>query len=241
MRGCGGGYTLSSHGRLICFNAHDRGICTNRRSIKRVELEARVLDGVKNQMFEAAAFAAFREGYQDEMRRIRQAHMGFEKYYERQYGEATTALQDAIQKYPGVPPPHFWLARTYQAQGRLDDAIAEFLRGGPALTTQPSLYAGLGHLYGISGRRAEALKVLDTMNAMAGQHFVTAYAPALVYLGLGDRSQTLQWLERSYEERASWMIWLLKDPRWDPMRGDPQFEAIVDRVGFPRESRERAR
>jgi len=167
--------------------------------------------------------------------------MGFEKYYEQQYAEATTALQDAIQKYPGVPPPHFWLARTYQAQGRLDDAIAEFLRGGPALTAQPSLYAGLGHLYGIAGRRAEALKVLDTMNAMAGQHFVTAYAPALVYLGLGDRSQTLQWLQRSYEERASWMIWLLKDPRWDPMRGDPQFEAIVDRVGFPRESRERAR
>jgi len=67
---------LSSHGRLVCFNAHDRGICTNRRTIKREELEARVLNGIKNQMFEAAAFAAFCENYEDEVRRLRQEHTG---------------------------------------------------------------------------------------------------------------------------------------------------------------------
>jgi len=167
--------------------------------------------------------------------------MGFERYYERRYADATASLQDAITKYQGAPLPHFWLARTYQAQGHFDEALAEFQRGGPALTNSPALYAGLGHLYGISGRRPEALKVLETMNAMSPQRFVTAYASALVYLGLGDRNQTLQSLQRAYDERAVWMVWLLKDPRWDTMRGDAQFEAIVDRVGFPREARARAR
>jgi len=62
-----------------------------------------------------------------------------------------------------------------------------------------------------------------------------------VHLGLGDRNQALQELQRAYDERAAWMVWLLKDPRWDPMRGDARFEAIVDRVGFPREARARAR
>ena len=166
--------------------------------------------------------------------------MGFEEYYERQYAEAITSLQDAIKRYPQAPLPHFWLARTYQAEGRFDEAIAEFERGGPALASLPALFAGLGHLYAISGRRADALKVLDTMDAMASQRFVTAYARALVYLGLGDKNQTIEWLQRSYDERAAWMVWLLKDPRWDPMRGDTRFEAIVDRVGFPREARARA-
>jgi hypothetical protein len=61
-----------------------------------------------------------------------------------------------------------------------------------------------------------------------------------VHLGLGDRQQTLAWLQRAYDERASSMVWLLKDPRWDRMRGDPDFEAIVERVGFPPDARARA-
>jgi serine/threonine-protein kinase len=166
--------------------------------------------------------------------------MGFQKYYERQYPEAITSLQEAIKRYPQAPLPHFWLARTYQAQGRFDEALAEFQRGGPALTSLPALLSGLGHFYGISGRRADALKVLETMDAMASRRFVTAYARALVYLGLGDRNQTLEWLQRAYDERSVWMVWLLKDPRWDPMRGDQRFEAIVDRVGFPRDARARS-
>ena len=167
--------------------------------------------------------------------------MGFERYYERRYPDAAASLQDAIKTYPQTPLPHFWLARTYQAEGRFDEALAEFQRGGAAIAASPALFAGLGHLYAISGRRAEALKVLDTMHAMSSQRFVTAYAPALVHLGLGDRNQALQELQRAYDERAAWMVWLLKDPRWDPMRGDARFEAIVERVGFPREARARAR
>jgi eukaryotic-like serine/threonine-protein kinase len=167
--------------------------------------------------------------------------MGFERYYERRYPDAAASLQDAIKAYPGNPLPHFWLARTLQAQGRFDEALAEFQRGGPAITALPPLFAGLGHLYAVSGHRAEALKVLETMHAMSSRRFVTAYAPALVYVGLGDRTQALEELQRAYDERAAWMVWLLKDPRWDPMRGDARFEAIVDRVGFPREARARAR
>jgi site-specific DNA recombinase len=71
---CGGGFILSSHARLICFNAHDRGTCTNKRSIKRIEVEARVLNGMKKRMLEPDAFAEFCAGFSKEMNRLRQEH-----------------------------------------------------------------------------------------------------------------------------------------------------------------------
>ena len=60
---------------------------------------------------------------------------------------------------------------------------------------------------------------------------------ALVYLGLRDWAETRQWLTRALDERVHWSVWLLRDPRWDPLRGDPEFERLVDRVGFPADAR----
>ena len=166
--------------------------------------------------------------------------MGFEKYYERQYTGSHRLPSGRDQEvFTGAAPA--FLARPHLSGGgpvrRGDCRIRAGRTGAGELAgTVRRAGAPLCDL----GRRANALKVLDTMDAMASQRFVTAYARALVYLGLGDKNQTIEWLQRSYDERAAWMVWLLKDPRWDPMRGDTRFEAIVDRVGFPREARARA-
>jgi TolB-like protein/Flp pilus assembly protein TadD len=166
--------------------------------------------------------------------------MGFELYYDRQYEEAAAALKEAISTNPGAALPHFWLGRVYQALGRYDDAASEYRAAGSGVGAWPPALSGLGHMHAIAGQRAEAHDVLRRLGEMAKRGYVSPYAQALVYLGLGDRAQTYQWLELALEERANWMVWLLKDPRWDPLRGDPRFESIVQRVGFPLEARARA-
>jgi hypothetical protein len=129
--------------------------------------------------------------------------------------------------------PRFWLGRVYQAQGRFDDAVAEFEAAGPGVSRWPPALAGLGHLYGIQGRRSEALQVIAEMREMAQTSFVSTYAPTVVYLGLGEKEQVLAGLDRCLAERSNWLVWLLKDPRWDPMRSQPRFQDIVREVGFP--------
>jgi TolB-like protein/Tfp pilus assembly protein PilF len=165
---------------------------------------------------------------------------GFETFYDRRYDDARVALEEAIKASPGNPWAHFWLARTFQAQGLYDEAIAQFQLPANAFDNFVASIAGLGHLYGQLGRRNEALKMLAKLDDLTGQGRVTTYQRALVNLGLSDREQALAWLRRSYDERANGLVWLLKDPRWDPMRGDPGFEAMVTKVGFPPESRARS-
>lgn len=69
---CGGGLTLSSHDLLTCFNARSRETCGNRRSIRRQEVEARVLNAMKDRFFEPGAFAEFCAGFTEELNRVRQ-------------------------------------------------------------------------------------------------------------------------------------------------------------------------
>ncbi len=72
---CGGGFVLSSHDLLTCFNARSRGTCDNFRSIKRQDVEARALRAMRELFFEPGAFAAFCEGFTAELTLQRREHL----------------------------------------------------------------------------------------------------------------------------------------------------------------------
>ena len=62
---------------------------------------------------------------------------------------------------------------------------------------------------------------------------------ALVALGLGDRTEPLNWLEQGYRERDGFNIgWIKIAPLLDPLRGNPRYEAFVQKVIGPRESKQ---
>ena len=107
---CGGGFILSSHDRLTCFNARSRGTCTNRRSIKRQDVETRVLRAMRERFFEPGAFAAFCEGFTAEMARQRREHLaqmaGARRELaavERRQKEILNALSEGYRAEPGRP------------------------------------------------------------------------------------------------------------------------------------------
>ena len=53
----------------------------------------------------------------------------------------------------------------------------------------------------------------------------------MIYIGLGDKTTAIQYLERCYRERENIDLnWIKVDPLLDPLRGDPQFEALVDKI-----------
>ena len=70
------------------------------------------------------------------------------------------------------------------------------------------------------------------MIARGSSHYLQAGYPALVYLALHDRAAALQWLDRAFQDRSHVMTFLKVDPRLDSLRGDPDFEALVKRVGL---------
>ena len=89
-------------------------------------------------------------------------------------------------------------------------------------------------LWGEPGRqrRAGALRALDQLLAMKSQTYVSPSYVSLVHMTLGDRDAEYAWLEKSYANRAEFLLWLKVDPLYDGERGDPRFQAMVRKVGI---------
>jgi len=160
--------------------------------------------------------------------------VGFELYYGRHYDEAVNQLTTTLEMQSDFPLAHLWLGRTLQEEAKYDEALAEFSKVQTAFKDWPVAIAAIGFVDGISGKRKEALSALDELERLSQKQYVTSYGVALVYAGLGDRDSAFKWLDKAYDERTHWLVWLKLDPRWDTLRADPRFAELVRRVGLVR-------
>jgi tetratricopeptide (TPR) repeat protein len=126
-----------------------------------------------------------------------------------------------------------WLARSLLAVGRQQEALDETAQAEQALREWPVLMTARGFTYGKMGKREEAQAVLREMQQLSSRRFVTAYGMALVYAGLGEKDDAFAWLQKAFDERSHWLVWLRLDPRWDSLRADPRFDALVRRMNYP--------
>ena len=60
-----------------------------------------------------------------------------------------------------------------------------------------------------------------------------AFNIALACLGLGDIDEAFNWFNTALDERSSWLVSLNVEPLFDPIRSDPRFAELVERVGLP--------
>jgi TolB-like protein/Tfp pilus assembly protein PilF len=153
-------------------------------------------------------------------------------YYEsRQYDLAIDAFRKCQELDPQNVFAHEQLAVAYQKKGMQAEAIAEFEKA-VQIDNSPWVLAFLGWGYGAAGRVDDARKVLDQLEQMAKQRYVSPYNSALVYAGLGDKDRTFEWLKKADEERNDYLVYLKCEPMFDSVRSDPRFNDFIRRIGL---------
>jgi tetratricopeptide (TPR) repeat protein len=121
-----------------------------------------------------------------------------------------------------------------QAKGDLAGAIAEFekarqLSGDPLHLV---LLATAKTKMGDKNIAQQALAELDKVNR---DRQGLAYDRAILYLGIGNKEEAIRWLEQSYADRdGANLSWINVEPMLDPLRGEPHFEALVQKVIAPK-------
>jgi Flp pilus assembly protein TadD len=129
-----------------------------------------------------------------------------------------------------------FLGMCHEQQGRFAEAAAAFERArsltAAAGETPPEILADLVRSHVQAGDRAAAEKVRAELEALKERRYVSRHDLALVSLALGDRTASLDWLEKAYEDRNWYMPWIHLDPRFDPIRSEPRFQNLVRRMGL---------
>jgi tetratricopeptide (TPR) repeat protein len=84
-----------------------------------------------------------------------------------------------------------------------------------------------------SGKRDEALKLLNELKQESAQNYVQSYNLALIYLGLGDRPEALNHLEKHMLSRGETANQYAIAPELDELRSEPRFKAMLKRMNLP--------
>jgi serine/threonine-protein kinase len=150
----------------------------------------------------------------------------------RRVAEAETEYRRALEL-----DADFWRAivgmgRCHEARGNYEDAIACFERAKAVSDNVPSAIGALGRAYALTGRTSDAHRLLAELEELSRRRYVSPYGRVLIHLGLGD-DKVFDWLERSYDDRAGWLMYLATDPRFDPLRQDARFRSLLERLGLP--------
>jgi len=158
--------------------------------------------------------------------------LGYRFYYARQYPRAAEQIQNMLAADPGFQPAHFYLARVYEQQAAYREAIAEFQKALELSEGNSNELAALGHAYAMARQELEARKILAQLKDRSRQTYVQPMWVAAIHVALGEKDQAHDWMQKAYDDRSGWLIYLKVDPLFDSLRGEPWFIDLVRRVGL---------
>jgi TolB-like protein/class 3 adenylate cyclase len=156
--------------------------------------------------------------------------LGHVLYLARDYDAAIAQYGKALQIDPTFGPAHLWFGRPYLQKGMYAEAIAEIQLAVDASGGSTISLAVLAHAFASAGRKAEARRIVEELLERSRTRYLPSYWIALIFAGLGDADQATAWLDRAYDERSSWLVWIKVEPRFDGLRSDPRFVSLLQRM-----------
>lgn len=151
-------------------------------------------------------------------------------YYARRYDEAADRIHDALVVDPDYWVAYVQLAAVHAQEGRYEEALATVGHARRLAPGNPLPEAVRGYVLATSGRHGEARAAIRALDHQRSRQYVSAAYAAAIYTGLGERDAAMERLERAFEERDDWVVYLGVEPAFDPLRSDPRFVELIARI-----------
>ena len=152
---------------------------------------------------------------------------------ERQYDEAVGAFRELMELDPSFYKAYTGMGRAYSQQRKYADARAMLEKGRSLAGDVPNILAALGQVCALAGDTKTARGFLAQLTAMALEVYVPSTSFAIIHLGLGEIARALDWIEKGCAQRELAMAMLKVHPVYDPLRGEPRFQAVLQQMKFP--------
>jgi tetratricopeptide (TPR) repeat protein len=149
--------------------------------------------------------------------------------------DALAQVQKTLELNSNFAPAHQTLGWVYLNQHKSDEAIAEFQKAMQLSGTDDiDFVLDLGFAYAIAGKRDQVDEILTKIKKMHQQGLAPSGSIGILYGAMGEMNEAFAWLNKAYEEHDPELTYLkVPGRRFEPLRHDPRFQQLVQRVGFP--------
>ncbi|MEJ2340880.1 MAG: hypothetical protein P8Y10_01625 [Gemmatimonadales bacterium] len=148
--------------------------------------------------------------------------------YAREYAAAIEESARTLELEPELDYLHYVQGFAHALSGDVEAGIAAVRRADEINGGEAYSRVGLAYLLAMAGRRAEALEIIE---ALEGQT-PSLREIGLVYGVLGEMDLAFEYLDRAFEEEPASLSFMATDPTADPIRDDPRYEALLNRLGM---------
>ena len=159
-------------------------------------------------------------------------NLGDTLVFARRYDEAVVQYKRTLVSNPKFGYAHQALGWAYGLKGLYPEAIAE-TRTAIELRNGSSSKGYLGLWLARSGKREAAAQLLNELEQESARNYVQPYTFALIHIGLGNKQEALNWLEKQMLARAETANQYAVDPQLDDLRAEPRFKEMLKRMNLP--------
>ena len=159
--------------------------------------------------------------------------LGVEFFLARQYDQAIEQEGKVLELDPTFIDAYYFRGMSYLKKSMYNEGMTEFQKAVLISPGDTVALTGLGFGYGVTGKRIEAQKVLDKLNELSRQKYVSPVFMAKIYSGLREKEKAFAWLEKAFEDRSIVSVGYIKtNPMFDPLRSDPRYADLLRRTNL---------
>jgi serine/threonine-protein kinase len=153
--------------------------------------------------------------------------LGLLYYVRNDFDEAIRYFDKALEIDPAFYLAHWWLGAIYLSRSMLLKAFTALRKAG--VFSRDRLYNPVKFTYGdaLLSKQTRIRKVLEQFGTPSPDHYVSPFVVAAVHAALGEDDAALEWLRKAYLAHDAWLTWLAVDRRFERLRPDPRFQALL--------------
>ena len=158
--------------------------------------------------------------------------VGWALYLAGRYAEAIEQCRKALRLGANFHLAHLVKGWAYEQKSRFEEALDSFENARSSAGSIPLVLGSLAHCHALGGATKEATKLLDDLKGMSTERYVPPLEIAVIYAGLREKDLALEWLNKAYADRTPRLILFHVDPRFDALRGQPEFTTLIHKMGL---------
>jgi TolB-like protein/DNA-binding winged helix-turn-helix (wHTH) protein/Tfp pilus assembly protein PilF len=159
--------------------------------------------------------------------------LGVEYFLARQYDRAVEQERKVLELDPNYVDAYYFRGIAYLKKSMYKEGKADLEKGVAIAPASEVALTGLGYGYAVAGRRAEAHRILDKLNELSKQKYVSPIWRVKIYAALVEKDKAFEWLEKAYEDHSIVSVGYIKtNPMFDPLRTDPRYADLLRRTNL---------